>query len=129
MKKIMAVFILFIGCIVGAAVWFSPLSQTGTAQKYENNAPVRELGVCYKDTDTVRVDLTGGEAELYAALDRLGARTVKTAESGGSLIVYAYSKRVAASVHYTSEGEAYNVMAALNGDRIAIGTPILEGGF
>lgn len=129
MKKIVAVFILFVICLVGAAVWFSPLSQLGTAQEYDNNVPVRELGICYGDTDTVRTDLTGGEAELYAALEKMGAKAVKTAESGGSLIVYAYSKRVAAPVRYTSEGDAYNVMAALNGDRIAIGTPILEGSF
>lgn len=128
MKKLYAAFIVFAALVVATAVWFSPFGGKNGAMAYENNIPVGEVGLCYPAGAAVRLDLDGGEAEVFAALSDIGARTVKTVELDGVTVVYAYSPRVCAKPLYVAEG-AYNVMAAYGGGRVAIGAPVLQGSY
>lgn len=129
MKKLYAaVFILLVG-IVSAAIWFSPLASIGEPRIYYDNAPVSRCGgLCYASGDTVRVDFSGDESDMYGALERIGADTVKTVYSGGTLIVYAYSARICGE-ETTDNGEKYNVMAAYRDGKVSVGTPILSGSY
>lgn len=128
MKKLYAAFILFAALVVATAVWFSPFGGKGGARTYENNIPVGEVGLCYPADATVRLDLDGGEAELFSALDGMCAKAIKTVELDGVTVVYAYSPRVCAEPLYIAEG-AYNVMAAYGGGHVAIGAPVLQGSY
>lgn len=128
MKKLYTAVILFAACLVFTAVWFSPLTELGNPVSYENNVPVGSLdGLCYSDDQTVRVDFFGCENDMHEALRRICARTVKSVEIDGMLIVYAYSPRVICDVQKLSDGREYNVMAACSDGKISIGTPILQG--
>ena len=128
MKKLYAVVFLFAVSIVFTAVWYSPLSEIGMPMAYSDNAAVERLdGLCYPADSLVRVDFSGGEDAMYRALDRIGARVVKKAETDGLLIVYAYSPRVCAKAQVLRGGQKYNVMCACSGDAVCIGTPILSG--
>lgn len=129
MKKTIVVFTVFIALAVATGLWFSPLSGLGEARSYYDNSEVEELvGACY-NADTVRVDLDGDESDMMAALDRIFARPIKTVRTDDSVIVYAFSPRVAAKSQMTSEGEKYNVMAACSERGIVIGTPVISGSY
>ncbi|MCM1368075.1 MAG: hypothetical protein NC184_04615 [Roseburia sp.] len=130
MKKLCtAVFLLLVG-IVLTAIFFSPLTAVGEPYIYVDNAAVRRVdGLCYASGDIVRVDFSGDEDDMYAALERIGAETVKTAHAGGTLIVYAYSARVCSGSETTENGESYNVMAAYSDGKVSIGTPVLSGSY
>ena len=65
---------------------------------------------------------------MYAALDSIRAKTVRTAQAGNVLIVYAYSDRVCGE-RTLSDGAVYNVMAAFRDGDIAIGAPMLQGSY
>ena len=128
MKVFCAVVILFVAGIVGAAVWFSPLTALGAPTIYADNAPVSSVdGVCYPEDAICRVDFSGTEGDMAAALKRIFATTVKEVELDNITLVYAFSPRVAAKVQYLNSGEKYNVMAAYSDGTISIATPILPG--
>lgn len=125
MKKLFAALCLFLVGAVAAAVWFSPLCGVGELYAYENNVATENIdGVCYPPVGSYRVDFDGDEDELYAALDRINARVVRSERVDDLLIVYAYSPRVAASVKAD-----YNIMAACRAGRVSIGAPVLEGSY
>lgn len=127
MKKILVAVFLFIGIVIAAAVWFSPLSALGTAKVYYDNAEFGEVGLCYPHGATVRVDMPGGVERMYSALERIDATPVKQVEHSGTVTVYAISPRVVSDIMYTAEGEKYNVMASCDGNIVCIGTPVLAG--
>lgn len=129
MKKLHAVVIFFVVGLIGAALWFSPLCSIGTPVAYDNNMPVCELdGLCYPSDSICRVDFSGGSEDMYKALKKIDAKTVKQAEaSDGMIIVYAYSPRVCAATQRLSSGQEYNVMASYSSGNICIGTPLLSG--
>ncbi|MDE6402064.1 MAG: hypothetical protein K2L54_05555 [Clostridiales bacterium] len=128
MKKLYAAVILFAVGIVFTAVWFSPLVLLGTPVAYYYNMPVCSLdGLCYRADELARVDFCGGEADLYSALERIGARETERADSDGMIVVYAYSPRVCAKLQRLKSGKEYNVMACLRDGRISVGTPVLSG--
>ena len=131
MKKLYAVVIFFVLVVIGTAVWFSPLCAIGDPVEYKNNAPIQTVGgVCYSADSTYRVDFEGGESELYAALKKIYAEEVKRVVfDDGLILVYAFSPRVATGALTTSDGKAYNVMAASNSGRVSIGAPVLEGSY
>ena len=128
MKKMYAAFLLLALIVVGVAVWFSPLK--GDIHAYNDNAPTRRSdGIVYPQGQTLRVDFDGGEEQMNAYLESIGATVVKTVEAGGRTIVYAYSPRVERRGLYTTEGDEYNVMAAFGSGSVAVGTPILAGSY
>lgn len=128
MKKLYAVVFLLLAGVIFTAVWFSPLASLGEPVEYRDNAPVGRIeGVCYAPDALVRVDMTGGETELFAALEDISAVVVKTVETDGLKIVYAYSPRVCARSETLADGALYNVMAATNGSTVSIGAPLLSG--
>lgn len=130
MKKLCAAVIIFAAALVCTAVWFSPLIVLGAPAAYKNNVEVKRVeGLCYSQSDVVRVDIAGDIEQLYAALERINATVVMTAEIDGATIVYAYSPRVAAKTLTTSDGQQYNVMAACGGGTVKIGAPVLQGSF
>lgn len=130
MKKFCAVVILFAAALVFTAVWYSPLTAIGDAQAYDNNEFAHSLtGACYAADECVRIEIAGGETELYFALDKISATPVKTVEAGNRTVVYAYSSRVACASLTTSDGKRYNVMAAYGGGIVVIGTPVLQGSY
>lgn len=127
MKKLLMFTALFICAAIGCAVWFSPLAKK--AVYYADNAPCGKVdGVCYAPNACVRADY-GSVEELFAALDKIGAREVCRAESGGTTVIYAYSDRVCAKSERLSSGEVYNVMAAFSDGVACMGTPILQGSY
>ena len=129
MKKLCVFAAAIVAVTVGVAVWFSPLALSH-AQRYENNAAVFDIeGFCYPEDTTVRADYVGSKTDMYAALSRMLARPVAAAHSGGTLIVYAYSPRVAGKVRTLASGERYNVMAAYRDGVYCVGTPVLQGSF
>lgn len=128
MKKLCAAVVIFAVGIVFTAVWFSPLRALGKPQAYADNAFENALdGLCYPYDAVARVDLSGDENDMFDALERIFARTVKRVRNDGLLVVYAYSPRVCAKSQTTSDGKTYNVMAAYSDGKICIGTPILSG--
>ena len=129
MKKLHAVVIFFVISLVGAALWFSPLNCLGAPVAYDNNMPIAELdGLCYPSDSICRVDFSGGSEDMYKALKKIYAKTVKQAETDdGMIIVYAYSPRVCAAAQRLSSGQEYNVMAAYSDGKVCIGTPLLSG--
>ena len=128
MKKLIAVVFLFAAGLIAAAIWFSPLTGLGRVYAYDNNEIVGAMdGVCYAQNGLYRVDFSGDETAMTAALDKMGARVVKQVEMNDAVIVYAFSDRVCAEVQYTAEGEKYNVMAAYRDGNISVGTPLLSG--
>lgn len=129
MKTLYAVVILFVVSLVGAAIWFSPLTSFGTPTAYDNNVPVHSLdGLCYPSDALCRVDFSGDEKDMKKALDSIFAVTVKEVTTDDGLtVVYAFSPRVCAEKQYLRSGEEYNVMAAYSSGSISIGTPILSG--
>ncbi len=130
MKKAAVFFIALILCGVGVGIYYSPLTAIGgDAYLYDNNIPIARLdGLCYGRDDIVRVDMTGGEAEMYAALDAIDAVPIETGEAGDCIVVYAFSPRVRASA-MLRDGKKYNVMAAVRDGKIAIGAPVLSGSY
>ncbi|MCH5161076.1 MAG: hypothetical protein J1G04_03500 [Clostridiales bacterium] len=128
MKRMYAAFILLSVVIVGVAVWFSPLN--GNRYKYDDNEPVERLGgIAYPSGQTVRVDFDGDEAAMYDYLGDIGATVVKTVESSGRVIVYAFCPRVEHRGYYTVDGDEYNVMASCGDGKIAVGAPVLPGSY
>lgn len=128
MKKLYVVVFLLLAGVIFTAVWFSPLASLGEPYEYCDNAPVGKIeGVCYAPDALVRVDIAGGETALFDALDSIDAEVVKTVETAGRLIAYAYSHRVCARAEVLSGGELYNVMAATDGVTVSIGAPVLSG--
>lgn len=128
MKKLYAAVLFIFAGVAAVAVLFSPLVALGNVVEYENNVPVAAVdGLCYNAHSLVRVDFDGGKPELYAALSRISAKEIKVAEIEGTTVVYAYSPRVCAMAEQLADGREYNVMAATNGERVCIGTPILPG--
>ena len=129
MKKLLTAVAILAAGIIMAAVYYSPLTGLGDAYEYVNNVPVESIdGLCYARDKLVRVDFEGGESDMYAALDRINAETVKVADCGGAVVVYAYSPRVAARSEKLSDGVTeYNVMAAVRDGTVSIGTPLLSG--
>ena len=129
MKVFAVLSVALTAVIVGVAVWFSPLAFSD-ATMYECNEAVGTLdGFCYPEGTTARADYVGSEADMYATLESMLATPVKTAYSGGSLIVYAYSPRVSGKCKSLRSGEKYNVMAAYKSGAYAVGTPHLEGSY
>ena len=127
MKKLAVFAVVLTAVIVGVAVWYSPLAFSG-ASRYENNEAAGVIDGLYPEDATVRADYIGSEADMYAALDKMLAKPVFSAYSGGTLIVYAYSPRVC-GFRTLGTGERYNVMAAYKNGTYALGTPVLEGSY
>lgn len=128
MRKLSVALFLFAASLVFTAIWFSPLIGLGTPEAYSDNVAVGELvGVCYSHDELVRVELSGGENEMSAALEKISAAPIKRVESDGLVIVYASSDRVCADRQTLSDGQDYNVMAATDGEHIYIGAPVLSG--
>lgn len=128
MKKLYTAFIVFMAALVAVAVYYSPLAWIGTPAAYDNNARTADYdGVCYPAGEVMRVDISGGENELRAALDKLCCTVVKEVRDGERLYVYAVSPRVCAKTQYLKSGEGYNVMATAFGGKVCIGTPVLQG--
>ncbi len=129
MKKLLAAFIMMLAALVCVAVYYSPLESVGLPVEYENNTAVKACGgICYPAGGIYRVDISGDESAMYAALERMSAKTVKADSAGGALVVYAFSPRVAGRTYTCSAGE-YNVMAAYRDGNICIATPILPGSY
>ncbi len=128
MKKLLTVFVLLVFVLIGAAVWYSPFAFKD-ARVYENNVAEGRVGVCYPSGASVRYDLDGDEPVMYAELEDLMAKPVKTVQTDGLTVVYAYSPRVCAAPRSTEEGGEYNVMAAYRNGHIAVGAPVLEGSY
>lgn len=129
MKKLCAVVIFFAVVAVAVAVWYSPLAQLGTPVRYYDNTPVATAeGACYGSDGLYRVDLSGGQDDMYAVLDKMLAKTVKKVRlDDGTVLVYALSPRVSAEEQSLSTGECYNIMAVWSDGNICIGTPMLSG--
>ena len=128
MKKLYAAVIIFAVGIVFTAVWFSPFVSVGTPVAYYDNMPVGEIdGLCYRADELVRVDFSGGEKELNAALARIYARETERAENDGMVLVYAFSPRVCAKPQRLRSGKEYNVMACMRDGRISMGAPVISG--
>ncbi|MDE6966134.1 MAG: hypothetical protein K2O94_04045 [Clostridiales bacterium] len=128
MKKLCVAVVLFAVGIVFVAVWFSPLVWIGEPTAYYDNMPVASLdGLCYRADELVRVDFSGGEEEMYAALSHIGASQTDREETDGMIVVYAFSPRVCAATQSLANGAKYNVMACLRDGHISVGTPVLSG--
>ncbi len=119
---------VFAVSFVLAGAWFSPLSEIGEVYEYRDNAPQKRVYGLYMPYQTVRTDFDGDESAMYAALSSIDAEVIKTAESGGTVIVYAFSPRVASEILTTENGE-YNLMAAYSNGRVCIGSPVLGGSY
>lgn len=72
----------------------------------------------------VRADLTGDADRI---MERLKAVELYREEVGGSTVIYGFSPRFAA--YEILRGQRVNVMLAVNGDKIAVGSPLLKGSF
>lgn len=131
MKRALTAFaalIVFALSLVIAGAWFSPLSKIGEVYEYRDNARNKRVYGLYMPYQTVRTDFDGDESAMYAALSSIDAEVVKTAESGGTVIVYAFSPRVA-SKSLETDGKKYNLMAAYKNGRVCIGSPVLGGSY
>ena len=127
MKKLAVTVIVFIAAAVGCAVWFSPLAR-GSAI-YDDNMPTESVvGLCYNENALVRADFETAE-QMFDALDKILAREIARAESGGTTVIYAFSERVCVKPLRLSTGEEYNVMAAYSDGGACIGMPVLSGSY
>lgn len=123
-----AVLIMFAVVFVAAGLWYSPLTGMGEVYEYRDNAPYKRVYGLYLPSQTIRADFEGDENAMYAALFSIDAEIVKTVESGGTIIVYAISPRVA-SARNTSDFGEYNIMSAYSNGHICIGAPVLGGSY
>ena len=72
----------------------------------------------------VRADMTG---DWETVLNVLDARCVETQQLDGVTVVYAFSPRF--SAYETLSFGRVNVMIAVRGDRLAVGSPLLKGSY
>lgn len=72
----------------------------------------------------VRADFIG---DADSALKTLRAKTLATQELDGVTVIYAFSPHI--SAYETLSYGRVNVMIAVSGDRIAVGSPLLKGSY
>ncbi len=74
-----------------------------------------------------RVDTTGGEKKARDVLSVFWARTVKEEQIDGIHIYYAYAPVI--GKFETVFGKRVNLMIAVRGEQVAVGSPLLLGSY
>lgn len=74
-----------------------------------------------------RLDLTGGEAAANGVIAALGARVLAVEKVGEITVYYARSNRIMRCEN-TRQGRV-NVMIAVSGERVTVGSPLIKGSF
>lgn len=72
----------------------------------------------------VRADMTGDAADV---LKTLGARELYREDIDGMTVLYAFSPRI--SAYETLRFGRVNVMIAVRGDRLVVGSPLIKGSY
>ena len=72
----------------------------------------------------VRVDMTG---DVDSVLKTLSARELFRESCDGVTVVYTFTTRL--SAYETVHGRRVNLMIAVRGDRLAVGSPLLKGSY
>ena len=74
-----------------------------------------------------RLDLVGGQDVAYGVMKNLDARPILCENVDGIILYYACSPRLCDPVEV--KGEKVNLMIAINGNNVAVGTPLLYGSY
>lgn len=78
--------------------------------------------------ESLRYDFCGDYECALEAIEKLGGKILWSEELDcGVTVLYAYSPRIYKSVKLS--GERVNIMTAINGERVSIGSPMLEGSY
>ena len=122
------IFTILCLCVLALRVYSGNLSSFIGGQYVAYDGQDREYVPALIASSYERIDINGGKDRAVELIGEMSARVVKTEKIEEDIdIYYWYSPRLIKNVYLF--GEKVNLMIAVRGDRISVGTPLLKGSY
>ena len=100
----------------------------GKYSVYENNEIIRSydsVPILGSRVGNERIDFNGTESQVYTLLKKMSASIIRQEKVQNITVIYAYSPFIKRRERIFDD--TVNIMLAINGEKISIGSPILCG--